>query len=263
VQFAIQLFQKATQLDPRYAAAYAGLAEAYASLYQDFDRNEHYLDRAIESSLKALMYDSSVPEAYAALGLAYWNKDSFEEGLEASRKAIELDPNNFLGYWILGRIYHTTDRDAEAEEMFRKVITLNPDFYSAYGDLEMVYQRLGEKQKFEETIQRALQVYRRYLSQHPDDARGHMYFAVDLAQVGNAEEAKVEAEKALALSPDDPLMLYNAACFYAQMGEKRLALDTLRNALAAGYANFKWIKRDPDIDPIRQEPEYLELLQGK
>ena len=263
VQFAIQLFQKATQLDPRYAAAYAGLAEAYASLYQDFDRNEHHLDRAIESSLKALMYDSSLPEAYAALGLAYWNKDSFEEGLEASRKAIELDPNNFLGYWILGRIYHTTDRDGDAVEMFQKVIALNPDFYSAYGDLEMVYQRLGEKQKFEEVIQRALQVYRRYLPQHPDDARGHMYFAVDLAQVGNTEEAKVEAEKALALSPDDPLMLYNATCFYAQMGEKRRALDTLQNAVAAGYANFEWIKRDPDIEPIRQEPEYLELVGGK
>jgi len=263
VQFAIQLFQKATQLDPRYAAAYAGTAEAYASLYQDFDRKEPYLDRAIESSLKALMYDSSLPEAYAALGLAYWNRDSLEEGLEASRKAIELDPNNFLGYWILGRIYHTTDRDGAAVEMFQKVIALNPDFYSAYGDLEMVYQRLGEKQKFEETIQRALQVYRRYLSQHPDDARGHMYFAVDLAQVGKAEEAKAEAERALALSPDDPLMLYNATCFYAQMGEKRLALDTLRNAMATGYANFEWIKRDPDIDPIRQEPEYLELLKGK
>jgi tetratricopeptide (TPR) repeat protein len=263
VQFAIQLFQKATQLDPRYAAAYAGTAEAYASLYQDFDRKEHYLDRAIESSLKALMYDSSLPEAYAALGLAYWNRDSLEEGLEASRKAIELDPNNFLGYWILGRIYHTTDRDRDAVEMFQKVIALNPDFYSAYGDLEMVYQRLGEKQKFEETIQCALQVYRRYLSQHPDDARGHMYFAVDLAQVGKAEEARAEAERALALSPDDPLMLYNATCFYSQMGEKRLALDTLQNAMAAGYANFEWVKRDPDLDPIRQEPGYLELMKGK
>lgn len=263
VQFAIQLFQKATQLDPRYAAAYAGPAEAHASLYQHFDRKEHYLDKAIESSLKALMYDSTLPEAYAALGLAYWNRDSLEEGLEASRKAIELDPNNFLGYWILGRIYHTTDRDEDAEEMFRKVVALNPDFYSAYGDLEMVYQRLGDKTKFEETLQQALQIYRRYLSQHPDDARGHMYFAVDLAQAGSHEEAKAEAERALALSPDDPLMLYNATCFYAQMGEKRLALETLRRAMAAGYANFEWIKRDPDVDPIRKEPEYLELLDGK
>jgi len=127
----------------------------------------------------------------------------------------------------------------------------------------MVYQRLGEKQKFEETMRRALQVYQRYLSKHPDDARGHMYFAVDLAQVGNREEAKAEAERALSLSPDDPLMLYNATCFYAQMGENRLAIDTLRNAMAAGYANFEWIKRDPDIDPIRQESGYLELLNGK
>jgi adenylate cyclase len=263
IQVAIQLFQKATHLDPRYAAAYAGTAEAYATLYQDFDRKEPYLDKAIESSLKALMYDASLPEAYAALGLAYFNKDSLEEGTEASRKAIELDPNNFVGYWILGRIYHTTDHDGEAAEMFQKVIALNPDFYSAYGDLEMMYQRLGEKEKFDQTIQLAIQVYRRYLAQHPDDARGHMYLAVDLAQIGDVREAKAEAEKALALSPDDPLMLYNATCFYAQMGEKRLALETLRSALAAGYGNFEWLKRDPDLDTIRNDPEYVELLKGK
>jgi Flp pilus assembly protein TadD len=106
-------------------------------------------------------------------------------------------------------------------------------------------------------------VYQRYLPHHPDDARAHMYFAVDLAQIGEPEEAKGEAEKALTLSPDDPLMLYNATCFYSQMGEKRLALDTLRNALASGYENVEWIKRDPDLDPIREEPEYVELLSGK
>jgi Flp pilus assembly protein TadD len=224
---------------------------------------EPYLDRAIEASLKALMYDSSLPEAYAALGLAYFNKDSLEEGTEASRKAIELDPNNFVGYWILGRIYHTTDRDREAAEMFQKVIALNPDFYSAYGDLEMMYQRLGDKEKFDETTHLAIEVYRRYLSQHPDEARAHMYLAVDLAQLGEVIEARAEAEKALTLSPDDPLMLYNATCFYAQMGEKRLALETLQSALAAGYGNIEWLKRDPDLETIRDEPGYMELLKGK
>ena len=53
----------------------------------------------------------------------------------------------------------------------------------------------------------ALKVYERYLSQHPDDARGHMYFATDLAQIGRKDEAKIQAAKALELSPDDPLML--------------------------------------------------------
>ncbi|HTK82607.1 MAG TPA: protein kinase [Bacteroidota bacterium] len=261
INFAIQLFKKAIELDPRYASAYAGLGEAYASLYHDVERTEHYLDKAIESSLKALMYDSSLSEAYAALGLAYYNKKSIDEAITSSQKAIELDPNNFLGYWILGRIYHNTDKDREAAVVFEKVIKLNPDFYSVYGDLQIVYARLGEKEKHKEILTMALVVYARYLSQHPDDARGHMYFATDLAQVGRRDEAKVEAAKAMELSPDDPLMLYNATCFYSQMGEKKLAIEAIKNAIAAGYANYEWLKRDSDLDPIRDEPEYIELVK--
>ncbi|HEY4711539.1 MAG TPA: protein kinase [Dehalococcoidia bacterium] len=263
VHAAVQLFQKAIELDPRYAAAYAGLGEACATLYQSFERKEPWLDRAIESSLKALMYDSSLSEAYAALALSYFNKKSLNEALTASQKAIELDPNNFTGYWILGRIYHSTDRDREAVEMFKKVVALNPEFYSAYGDLQMTYERLGEMDKYKETIQAALQVYPHYLLLHPDDARAHMYCAITLFQAGKPEDAKTTAAKAIELNPDDPLMLYNAACFYARLGEKRLAVESLKNSVAAGHEDYEWFKRDPDLDNIRNEPEYIELMKGK
>ena len=90
-----------------------------------------------------------------------------------------------------------------------------------------------------------------------------MYFATDLAQVGRKDEAKLEAARALELSPDDPLMLYNATCFYAQMGENKLAIETLKKAFSAGYANLEWLKRDSDLDPIRNEPEYIALVEEK
>jgi serine/threonine protein kinase/Flp pilus assembly protein TadD len=261
--FAVQLFQKATELDTRYAGAYAGLGEAYSYLYIDTERSEVWLDKAIESSLKALMYDPTLSEAYASLGLSYSNKKLYDEAITASQKAIELDPNNFLGYWTLGRIYVNSDREKEAVELFKKVTQLNPDFYAAYGDLQIAYGRLGETEKYNDVLQASLKVYERYLSQRPDDARGHMFYATDLAQVGRKEEAKVQATKALELSPDDPLMLYNACCFYSQMGEKKLAIEYLKNAFAVGYANYDWLKRDTDLDPIRNEPEYIELMKGK
>jgi len=254
LEFALQLFQKAIDLDPRYAAAYAGLGEAYATVYQHFERKEIWLEKALESSLKALMYDSTLSEAYAALGLTYFNKGSFDEALAATEKAIELDPNNFTGYWILGRIYHTTDRDREAVDLFKKVVALNPDFYSAYGDLLVVYERLGETEKYTETLMDSLQFYPRYLSQHPDDARAHIYFAIDLTRAGKTEEAKVEAAKGLELSPGDPLMMYNAACFYARLGEKRLAVETLKNAVSTGFEHYEWIKRDPDLERSAASP---------
>lgn len=263
VQIAIQLFQKATEHDPRYADAYAGLGEAYATLYQIFDRKDMWLDKALEAGLKALMYDPTLSEAYAALGLAYLHKKSHAEAFTASKKAIELDPNNYIGYWILGRTYHLTDRDREAIELFLKVIALNPDFYSAYGDLRLAYDVLGERTKGLEALETELRVYPRYLAQHPDDARAHMFHAIALVAGGKIEEGKIEGAKAIALSPDDPVMLYNASCFYATLGDKTQAIETLRNAVAAGYAFYEWIKRDSDLETIRGEPEYIELMKDK
>jgi tetratricopeptide (TPR) repeat protein len=263
LQFAIQLFSRAIELDPRYATAYAGLGEAYASLFQDFERKELWVNKAIESALKALMYDSSLSEAYAALGLAYLNTKALDDAITASSKAVELDPNNYTGYWLLGRIYHITDRDKEAVGMFRKTLELNPEFYSAGSDLCLIYQRLGETAEAQKVIEANLDLYPKYLAKHPDDARGHMFYAIDLVSAGRRDEAKVEAAKALELNPSDPLMLYNATCFYAQMGEKRLAIESFRNAIIAGYENYEWARRDSDIDPIRNEPEMVELLKGK
>jgi serine/threonine protein kinase/Tfp pilus assembly protein PilF len=263
VQFAIQLFQKAIEYDPRYAGAYAGLGEAYATLYQNFESKDIWLDKAIDTSLKALTYDSSLSEAYAALALAYFYKKSNEEAFEAGRKSIELDPNNFIGYWILGRIYHSTDRDKEALTLLKKVIELNPDFYSAYMDLRLVYDRLGEKDKVNEVLKTTEAVYSRYISQHPDDSRAHMFFAIDLALLGKKDDAKKEAARAIELNPTDPLMQYNAACFYSNIGEKDLAIDTLKNAMVAGYQDYEWIKRDSDLDSIRNEPAFMVLMKGK
>ena len=127
----------------------------------------------------------------------------------------------------------------------------------------MIYERLGETEKYNEILQTLLDLFPRYLSQHPDDARSHIYYATDLAQVGRNEEAKAEAAKALELSPGDPLMLYNAACCYARMRENSLAVDALKNSVASGLEDYEWIKRDPDFDAIRNDPGYQELMKGK
>jgi len=234
-QFAMQLFQKAIELDPRYAGAYAGLGEAYATYYQNFESLESWLDKAIESCLKALMYDSSLSEAYAALSLAYFYKKSIDDSLTAGQKAIDLDPKNYIAYWILGRIYYSTDRFEDAVSLFEKVVELNPDFYSAYSDMSLAYDRLDEKEKHDEILKKSLDVYPRVLMQHPDDSRGHMFYAIYLSQMQRIDEAKEEAAKALELNPTDPLMQFNAACFYSRIQEKKLAIKSLKNAIKAGY----------------------------
>lgn len=263
VQTAIELFRKAIEYDGRYADAYAGASEAYAHLYQQFDRNNAWLEKALESGLKALMYDPSLSEAYSALGLVYLHKRSNDEALESSRKAIELNPSNHTAHWILGRTYVMTDKVGEAVNFFIKVIELNPDFYSAYGDLLLCYDRLGDKANATKWLEESIRMYPRYLSHHPDDGRAHMFFAVSLVRAGLIGEAKQKAARAIELSPNDPLMFYNAACFYANVGDKQLAIESLKTALSVGYGFYEWLKRDPDLDSLRDDPEFIELMKGK
>jgi serine/threonine protein kinase/Flp pilus assembly protein TadD len=263
VQTAIELFQKAIEYDGRYADAYAGLSESYAHLYQQFDRKDMWLENAFESGLKALMYDPSLSEAHSALGLVYLYKKSHDEAFESSRKAIELNPGNHIAYWILGRTNVTADRTKEAVESFKKVVELNPDFYAAYADLYLCFEKMGKKEEYGIVVKQALEMYPRYLSLHPDDARAHIFHALALVKASRVDEAKTKAMRAIELSPNDPLMFYNVACFYANVGDATLALQSLKNALQSGYGFYEWIKRDPDLDSIRNEPEYVEMMKGK
>jgi len=263
LDFAILLFQKAVELDSRFAAAYAGLGEAYGTMYRDFDRQESWLDKALDVSLKALMYDPSLSEAYASMGLAYFGKDQLDEALTASKKAIELDPNNINAYWILSRIYHSTDRDKDAANALEKLIKVNPGFLAAYPDLQMYYERLNEKDNYDRIIKEILKVYPEYLNLHPEDAYRRMSYAVTLAISGNKERAVNEGEKALELSPNDPVMMYYGACLYSRLMENGRAVELITAAVKNGYENYEWIKRDPDFENIRKEPGFLKLIQGK
>jgi len=263
VEYAIQLFEKAIELDPRYAAAYAGCSSAYGQMYQWFSREERYRDKAQELSFKALMYDSNLPEAYAAMGLSYFIWGKFDEASASSRKAIELDPDDFIAYWTLGRIHFSNGELEESLDLFRRVIDIKPGFYAAYADLAQTCEGLGRKAEADVASEQLLALLPNYLLQNPDDSRARMYYAITLAERGRKEEAIREGAAALELSPGDPMMLYNCACLYARLGETERAVDTLRQAMSGGYENFGWMKHDPDLDSLRDDPGFIVLMQGR
>jgi len=262
VEYAIQLFEKAIELDPRYAAAYAACSSAYGQMYQYFSRQEHYRDKAQEFSFKALMYDSNLAEAYTAMGLSYFIWGKFDEAAASGRKAIELDPDDFIACWTLGRIKFSTGSFSEALELFHRVIAIKPGFYVAHSDLKQTYEALGLAAEAEATARQLLEMMPNYLLQNPDDSRARMFFGITLLETGDRERAIAEGAAALELSPGDSVMLYNGACLYSRLGETRRAVATLREAIAAGVTNYAWMKHDPDFDPIRNDPEFIELMQG-
>ena len=263
VEYAIQLFEKAIELDPRYAAAYAGCSSAYGQMYQWFSREEQYRAKAQELSFKALMYDSNLPEAYAAMGLSYFIWGKFEEAAASSRKAIELDPDDFIAYWTLGRIHFSSGEHAEALAQFERVIEIKPNFYAAYADLAQAYECLERMPEAMAAEQRLLDLLPNYLLQNPDDARARIFYAATLAKVGRNEDAIREGAAALELSPGDPMMLYNCACLYSRLGETERALESLERAVAMGYENFRWMRHDPDLNAIRGEPRFVALTGGR
>ena len=263
VEYAIQLFEKAIELDPRYAAAYAACSGAYGQMYQYFSRRDDFREKAQEFSFKALMYDSNLPEAYAAMGLSYFIWGKFEEAAASGRKAIELDPDNFIAYWTLGRIHFTTGKFAEALELFQKVVDLKPGFYVAHLDLKQTFVSLGRQAEAAASLTKVMEILPTYLLQNPDDARAKLFYAMTLLELGRREEAIAEGAAALELAPGDSLMLYNVACLYAQLGEKKKAIATLRDAIAAGVTNFQWMIRDPDLTCLHDDPEFVELSKDR
>jgi len=264
VEHAIQLFEKAIELDPRYAAAYAACSSAYGQMYQYFSREEAYRTKAQELSFKALMYDNNLPEAYTAMGLSYFSWGKFDEAAESGRKAIELNPDDFIAYWILGRIHLTLGNAKEAAELCRRVIELKPRFYVAYTDLRMALQVMGHTEEVDAlAINLAEDVLPTYLLQNPDDSRARMIFAITLAELDRKDQAVQEGAMAMEMSPGDSVMLYNGACLYAQLGETRKAVDTLREAIAGGTDIPGWMKNDPDLDSLRDDPEFIELTSAQ
>jgi TolB-like protein/Flp pilus assembly protein TadD len=263
VERAIQLFEKAIELDPRYAAAYAGCSGAYGQMYWLFSRDEKYREKARELSFKALMYDNNLAEAYTAMGVSYFIWGKFEEAGASARKAIELDPDDFIAYWTLGRIHFANGEFELAYGVYQRVIKLKPEFVNCYSDLRMTCQRLGREQDAALARGELLERMPTYLLQNPDDARQRMLYATALAEVGRNDAALRECVQAQELSPNDQVMLYNVVCVYSRLGESRRAIEALRQALAAGYENFTWMRNDPDLDALRDDADFKALMAGR
>ena len=263
IEYAIQLFEKAIELDPRYAAAYAGCSSAYGQMYQLIAREERFRELAQELSFKALMYDNNLSEAYRAMGLSYFLWGKLEEAAASCTKAIEIDPEDFIAHWTLGRIYFTEGMLEKALGLFRRVAEIKPSFYAGVADVAQTCLGLGRTEEAEAAYRQLLQLMPNYLLQNPDDSRARLIYANQLGRAGHKDEAIREGSKALELNPGDPMMLYNAACMYANLGESSRAIEALQQAIDAGYINFGWIRNDPDLISLRVDPAFVALMQGR
>ena len=118
---------------------------------------------------------------------------------------------------------------------------------------------LGKKEALNNYVHRELAVYEDALKKTPEDARVRVLLAGGYARQGRFEEAKREADMAMALRPDDAMILYNAACALCAMGNAGDAMSALKKAWESGYRNTAWTRQDPDLASLHDEPEFERL----
>ena len=119
---------------------------------------------------------------------------------------------------------------------------------------------LGRQDEARHANEDAVQSIEKHLELNPDEARAYSLGASVLIRLGQTERSKQWTQQAMALAPNDPLILYNAACNLAMLGESDRALDGLERALEAGVAVGDWIKHDPDFESLRSHPRFQEIV---
>ena len=112
----------------------------------------------------------------------------------------------------------------------------------------------------EPAYRRALKVTQEHLELHPDDARALYLGASSLIQLGDIDGGLKWAARATAMDPDNPSVLYNVACVYAQVGEIEKAIDCLEDSITTGMGQKEWIEQDPALDSLRENPRFQELV---
>ena len=94
----------------------------------------------------------------------------------------------------------------------------------------------------------------------PENARAHYMTAGLMLHLGVGDRGEREMEYALRTRPDDFPVLYNGACYYAIAGNVPRALDLLERAVQRGRGFLDWIEHDADLQALRDEPRFHEIL---
>jgi serine/threonine protein kinase/Flp pilus assembly protein TadD len=259
-EFAIEMFWKATELDPGFAQAHAGMATSQAWLFHWFGHDKEKLAKADRVSQRAVELAPELAEAHAARGFVLSLLGRREEAVEALETGIRLDPRLFDSYYFYGRVAMASGDYVKAAEMFESAAAASPEDYQAILLVPQVYRSLGRPRDEEEAYRRGLERVEQRLELNPDDARALYLGAGAHLSTGDRDRALEWTERAAALRPDEQSTLYNCACLYSRAGEPERALDCLEKAFASGYGFKDWIEHDSDLDPLRELPRFRKLL---
>jgi TolB-like protein/Tfp pilus assembly protein PilF len=191
-----QLFEKAIQLDPQFATAYAYLGWTYFERWAlGWSPDAETLEQASILAQQAIALDGTLADGHRLLGIVHLWKKRYEQAIAEVEQAIALNPNDADGYAALGDVLNWVGRSEEAIELIERAMRLNPQYPTWYlWDLGHAYYLAG---RYEE----ATAMLKRVLIRNPDFMPAHAYLSTIYMELGREQEAGAEGVEISRLSP--------------------------------------------------------------
>jgi eukaryotic-like serine/threonine-protein kinase len=202
LQSAINFFDQAIKVDPRFALAYAGLADADRRIW-DQTNDGIWIQKAFTAAQQAQALNDNLPEVHFTLGSIYTANGRTTEAIAELQRALQLAPNSDEAMRRLGTAYLQAGQQQEAMAAYTRATEVNPYLWTNYYSLGNAYFELGEND-------RALTAFQRITELEPNRAEGWGAVGAVYFQMGRWSECLPKLQKAIDLSPK--------AAFYSNLG---------------------------------------------
>ncbi|HUO35922.1 MAG TPA: tetratricopeptide repeat protein [Candidatus Acidoferrum sp.] len=216
-QTAIDYFQKSIQLDPSFALAYTGLADASINMYVA-KKDSFWTQKALGAAQHAEQLKDTLPEVHYSLGTIYLKTGKTQEAIAELKQGLQLSPNSDEGYARLGDAYLNIGQTDQAIAAYKKALDVNPYYSGNHIALGAAYYTEGK-------YDMALEEFQRVTELDPGSVIGWDNTGDAYQAMGKYEDSIPAYQKSIQLSPT-----WSA---YSNLGSSYLALKRYPEAVQA------------------------------
>jgi adenylate cyclase len=258
----IRLTDRATQIDPNYAQAWALMAISQSALHFTYRTGD---DDGLAAAERALSIDPNLAEPHAVRAGHLSSCGKIDEAFAELEIALRLDPESWEANKHAGYLCFHQRRFKDAIPYYRKSTELTESDFASPMLLFTCYVSIGDhgsaRSAAEVVRTRAAMAMERDRSNGAAIAAG----CVALAFLGEGDAARDWARRALLIDPHNMVMRYNIACaLSAHLGDVGSAVDMLAPMVAsANRFQLSHMKVDPDLDPLREDPRFKAMVAAR